>query len=96
MESGGKSRIVPGSQEVTGSIPICSTPARRSFSEGGLFLFTKASFGEQSPQEACEGETRPPKPWRRRAIDYQGITDFEICDPFLFCQVFASRIVFIN
>jgi len=25
MESGGKTRIVPGSQEVIGSIPICST-----------------------------------------------------------------------
>ena len=25
MESGGKSRIVSGSQEVIGSIPICST-----------------------------------------------------------------------
>ena len=31
MESSGKSRIVPGSQEVIGSIPICSTNVYKGF-----------------------------------------------------------------
>jgi hypothetical protein len=44
MESCGKTRIVPGSQEVIGSIPICSTSIDKGFRDlffGTLSFFTR-------------------------------------------------------
>jgi hypothetical protein len=40
-----------------------------------------------SDGEACTSQGEHPDMLHQ---DYQGITDFNICDPFLFCQLFAS------